>query len=178
MPGNKKLTLKNIKNRDAAHPYSRKAKQLNRAIQRKEKLTTARAARHSSNPRVERWLWFRFALDENLPCASEEHVHELIRMYIDRTDDELEELEKKASKAMHRQKSPKIEVLKSLKHSEENEYESGMELPILTDADVVKILRAWDGDANSLARIKTTLYRKSQASSGDTAAKPDMDTTA
>lgn len=52
-----------------------------------------------------------------------------------------------------------------------------LELPILTDADVVKILRGWDGDANSLARIKTTLYRKSQANASGNTAKTDMDTT-
>lgn len=50
-PGNKKHTLKNIKNRDAVHPYSRKAQQLQRVIMRKNKLTQKKGDRTATNSR-------------------------------------------------------------------------------------------------------------------------------
>ncbi|RUS19911.1 hypothetical protein BC937DRAFT_86721 [Endogone sp. FLAS-F59071] len=81
MPNNKRHTLKTIKNRDTLHPSSRKANQLTRVIMRSDRLDKKMNERRANaNPQVERWLWFRYALDESLPCATRSELHDLIEM--------------------------------------------------------------------------------------------------
>ncbi|OLY80820.1 hypothetical protein AYI68_g5082 [Smittium mucronatum] len=60
LPNNKKKSLKKIKGKDKAHPYSRKAKQMSRAIERSEKMTLRKSS-HLANmlPRANRFVWFR-----------------------------------------------------------------------------------------------------------------------
>ncbi|RCH80570.1 hypothetical protein CU097_004936, partial [Rhizopus azygosporus] len=79
--GNKRLTLKTIKNRDAIHPYSRKAQQLTRVYQRKEKMAR-KEQQKSVNPIGDRWLWFRYAFDEEKKAATMKDMHELIKLYL------------------------------------------------------------------------------------------------
>ncbi|CDH57117.1 ring finger domain-containing protein [Lichtheimia corymbifera JMRC:FSU:9682] len=161
MPGNKKHTLKNIKNRDAVHPYSRKAQQLQRVILRKNKLTQKKGDRTATNSRVERWLWFRYALDESIQCATKQQIHDLIEMYIERNDEQLQTLEAERQKLMHKRKDPKYDLLVANKELDLNEYKSGIELPDFNDGKNLKRLRDWDGDVNSMPLIKTRLYRQS-----------------
>ncbi|KAG2221256.1 hypothetical protein INT45_012377, partial [Circinella minor] len=163
-PNNKRHTVKNIKNRDQVHPYSRKARQINRAQLRTHKLAGKKEGRIAGNTKVERWLWFRYALDESNLCATKEQVHELIQLYLKRHDDELEQLEQeRKKKGGHRKKVPRHDILTALKISEESEYASGFELPDLLVEKNVRILREWDGDVNGMPRIRQTLYRKSDA---------------
>ncbi|KAI8148026.1 translation machinery-associated protein 16, partial [Fennellomyces sp. T-0311] len=187
-PNNKRHTLKNIKNRDELHPYSRKARQLTRVALRSHKLANKRPA---TNPKgiqglfqpqccsnsiniVERWLWFRYALDESLLCATKAQVYELIDMYLKRHDEELEALDQQRKKGGHRTKVPRHDLLTALKTSEESEYKSGFELPDLMVEKNVRMLREWDGDVNGMPRIRQTVYRKSDA---PTLPANDMDTT-
>lgn len=53
------------------------------SILRKERLSKLRAGRKalSENPRVERYLWFRHAMDPDSACLSMDQVHELIELY-------------------------------------------------------------------------------------------------
>ncbi|KAI9263232.1 hypothetical protein BDA99DRAFT_509653 [Phascolomyces articulosus] len=164
MPNNKRHTIKNIKNREEVHPYSRKARQLTRVHLRNHKLANKKEGRTTGNAKVERWLWFRFALDESQPCATKEQVHELIDMYLKRYDEELKQLEQeRKKKGGHRKKVPRHDILTALKSSEESEYASGFELPDLLVEKNVRMLREWDGDVNGMPRIRQTLYRKSDA---------------
>ncbi|KAI7887095.1 hypothetical protein K492DRAFT_121665, partial [Lichtheimia hyalospora FSU 10163] len=133
--GNKKHTLKNIKNRDAVHPYSRKAQQLQRVILRKNKLTQKKGDRTSTNGRG--------------------------RVYIERNDEQLKALEEERQKLMHKKKDPKYDLLIANKELDENEYKSGIELPDMNDGKNLKRLREWDGDVNYMPLIKTRLYRQS-----------------
>ncbi|KAI9494835.1 hypothetical protein BDB00DRAFT_292696 [Zychaea mexicana] len=164
MPNNKRHTLKNVKNRDELHPYSRKARQLTRIHLRNQKLAGKKEGRSTGNTKVERWLWFRFALEESQTCATKEQVHELIDMYLKRHDHELEQLElDRKKKGGHRKKVPRHDILTALRASEESEYASGFELPDLMVEKNVRMLREWDGDVNGMPRIRQTLYRKSDA---------------
>ncbi|KAI9312937.1 hypothetical protein BX666DRAFT_788932 [Dichotomocladium elegans] len=160
MPGNKKHTLKNIKNREAAHPYSRKALQLQRVVMRSSKLSARKNDRSAANYRAEKWLWFRYALDESVKAATLQEVHDLIDTYIARNDDQLAEFEGELKKTGHRVKSPKHDLLLAQKAADENEYVSGIELPDLTDGKNLKRLRNWDGDMNGAALIKTRMFYK------------------
>ncbi|ORE01036.1 hypothetical protein BCV72DRAFT_246239 [Rhizopus microsporus var. microsporus] len=157
--GNKRLTLRTIKNRDAIHPYSRKAQQLTRVYQRKEKMAR-KEQQKSVNPIGDRWLWFRYAFDEEKKAATMKDMHELIKLYLARNDDEINTLEKERARGHKKPKSPRQHFLEALKEREANEYVSGLELPDMTNGKTLELLREWDGDKNSMSRIKTIRVRK------------------
>ncbi|KAI9273643.1 translation machinery-associated protein 16 [Sporodiniella umbellata] len=158
--GNKKLTLRTIKNRDEIHPYSRKAHQLSRVYQRREKMAK-KEKQKSVNPIGDRWLWFRYAMDEDKTVITRPEIHDLIEIYLARNDEELEELENSRNKGHRTPKTPRQDLLEALKLREANEYISGLELPDLTNGKVVKLLREWDGDRNSMSRMSTIRLAKS-----------------
>ncbi|KXN65300.1 hypothetical protein CONCODRAFT_80802 [Conidiobolus coronatus NRRL 28638] len=144
MPNNKRHSLKDIKNKDKAHPYSRKANQIQRAIDRSIKV-------EKKKMRAERFLWFSHALDEELISATMEEVHDLIQTYLDRNEEELST----------NSKSFQADMIK-LQHAKElKEYEvEGFEVPDLTNMKNVKLLREWDGDVNSIQSIKSVIITK------------------
>ncbi|KAJ2957423.1 hypothetical protein NQZ79_g6844 [Umbelopsis isabellina] len=146
------------------HPSSRKAFQLTRVVMRNDRLEQrARSKETVGNPKIDRYLWFKFALDDTLPCATTEELHSLIQMYLCRHDEELENLQ--ALRKGSRPKTSRQDILEALIKKEKDEYEKGfvadatilcaLELPDLQNPKNVKILRSWDGDKNSMARIKT-----------------------
>ncbi|KAG2175500.1 hypothetical protein INT43_001147 [Umbelopsis isabellina] len=161
------------------HPSSRKAFQLTRVVMRNDRLEQrARSKETVGNPKIDRYLWFKFALDDTLPCATTEELHSLIQMYLCRHDEELENLQ--ALRKGNRPKTGRQDILEALIKKEKDEYEKGfgktanyldimthiaafadttisscLELPDLQNPKNVKILRSWDGDKNSMARIKT-----------------------
>ncbi|CAG8566152.1 12292_t:CDS:2, partial [Dentiscutata heterogama] len=142
MPNNKKKTFKQIKKKDSVlHPSSRKAAQLQRVTLRKDRLDKAKVRRYSESvrPIVDRILWFRYALDESLPCATTADIYDLIEMYISRNDDELSKLKSLKINGAVRPKTIKEDHIEALKLKERKEYIEGFE---------------WDGDPNSLSRIK------------------------
>ncbi|KAG0738692.1 hypothetical protein G6F26_009907 [Rhizopus arrhizus] len=157
--GNKKLTLRTIKNRDVIHPYSRKAQQLSRVYQRREKMAK-KEAQKSTNPIGDRWIWFRYAFDEEKSAATKKELYELIELYLARHDEEIEQLENDRCRGHRKPKSPRQDLLEALKEREANEYVSGLELPDLTNGKTLKLLREWDGDKNSMSRISTIRIQK------------------
>ncbi|KAI8061861.1 translation machinery-associated protein 16 [Gilbertella persicaria] len=157
--GNRKITLKTIKNREGIHPYSRKAHQISRVHQRKEKLA-AQEKKKSNNPIGERWIWFRYAFDEDKSVATKADMHELIEIYLTRHDEEIDTLESDRNKGHRKPKTPRQELLESIRQSEMNEYVSGMELPDMTNGRILRLLRDWDGDKNSMKRITTIRLQK------------------
>ncbi|OAD05535.1 hypothetical protein MUCCIDRAFT_80621 [Mucor lusitanicus CBS 277.49] len=157
--GNRKITLKTIKNREAIHPYSRKAHQISRVYQRKEKLAV-KEKNKANNPLGERWLWFRYAFEEDKSVATKPEMHELIELYLERHDDEINELEKDRSRGHKKPKNARQQLLESIKAREASEYISGMELPDMTNGKTLKLLRDWDGDKNSMPRMTTIRLQK------------------
>ncbi|KAI7906230.1 uncharacterized protein BX663DRAFT_558765 [Cokeromyces recurvatus] len=152
--GNRKITLKTIKNRDSIHPYSRKAHQLSRVYQRREKLAQ-QEKKKQNNPIGERWLWFREAFGEEKSAATKAEMHQLIELYLQRHDEEIEHLEQERHRGHKKPKSSRQELLESIRDSEKNEYISGMELPDMTNGKLLKLLREWNGDKNGMSRIAT-----------------------
>jgi len=105
------------------------------------------------NPQVERILWFRYALDEALQCATMPMMNELVEMYLQRNDDELKSLIKLHRPDGQRPKAAREDLLKVLIKKERAEYASGMEVPDLTNRENLQILREFDGDRNAMGRI-------------------------
>ncbi|CAG8510933.1 23438_t:CDS:2 [Gigaspora rosea] len=146
MPNNKKKTLKQIKKKDSViHPSSRKAAQLQRAFLRKDRLDKTKLRRYSESvrPIVDRILWFKYALDDSLPCATKADIYDLIEMYISRNDDELSKIKSLKINGAVRPKTVKEDLIEALKLKEQKEYIEGFGTQ-----------KEWDGDPNSLSRIK------------------------
>ncbi|TPX72663.1 hypothetical protein SpCBS45565_g00057 [Spizellomyces sp. 'palustris'] len=159
MPNNKKLKLSKIKASDKAHPYSRKAVQMRRAINRQDKLVKQKSASDERKTRtVERMLWFKYALPEDISIATNELVHDIIKQYIARNEEELAEIRGKLRQG--RPRPSRLDLLENLKSKDEQEYINGIEIPVLTDAKNVTILRAWEGDYNGIDRIKVVVVRR------------------
>lgn len=103
-------------------------------------------------------------------------MHELIKLYLARNDDEINTLEKERARGHKKPKSSRQHFLEALKERESNEYVSGLgqlqkeliilnnlcikELPDMTNGKTLELLREWDGDKNSMSRIKTIRVRK------------------
>ncbi|KAJ3047275.1 hypothetical protein HK097_011694 [Rhizophlyctis rosea] len=192
MPNNKIHNIKKIKDLDKAHPYSRKATQARRALNRGEAIEKKASARNVERTRrVERTLWFKFAVPEDCTVAGVDMVHDIIRQYIGRNDDEIEKLRSTLRK--NRPRPARLDLLETLRAKDLQEYAtSGIELPILTDAKNLERLKTWEGDYNNMDTIKVVrvrdpikvledLERKqaaAEASKEKTAAKMDVEGTA
>ncbi|KAG0263047.1 hypothetical protein DFQ27_001979 [Actinomortierella ambigua] len=155
MPNNKRHTLKTIKNKETMHPSSRRAQQVMRVVLRKDRLEQRHRERvHLSNPIAERILWFRYAVSDEIESLTRPEMHQLIDEYLARNNEELEQL-----KALHRPgkvrpKAAREDLLAALIEREHKEYVSGIEIPDFTSPKNVKLLRAWEGDMNSVKRIR------------------------
>ncbi|KAJ3159168.1 hypothetical protein HDU86_002070 [Geranomyces michiganensis] len=171
MPNNKKKKISKIDNAATAHPYSRKATQLRRALNRDDKLHSQKKAGDVKKTRVvDRMLWFKYALDDNLVAATLEHAHEIVRMYIGRHDAEIDELVARLRKG--RPPPGRLELLRNLRAKDQQEYNNGIEVPNLTDPKNVVTLKAWEGDYNGLSHIKSIVLRADAAAAANTAESP------
>ncbi|KAJ3282856.1 hypothetical protein HDU79_009610 [Rhizoclosmatium sp. JEL0117] len=161
MPNNKKHKISKIKGAEKAHPYSRKATQMRRAYAREERVDKLKSSKDASRTlEVDRMVWFKYALPDEVEAATPELVHDLIDQYINRNEDEIEEL--KSQIRPNRPKPPRIQLLEMLKGKDMHEYRTGMKVPILTDAANVVRLRKWEGDYNGITAIKMTSVASSK----------------
>jgi translation machinery-associated protein 16 len=157
-PNNRKHTLKNIKGKHKAHPYSRKANQIHRSILRQDKIEHQKKQRQLEHERiVERYLWFKNELDSNVSSLSQSEFDLLVKKYFSRHDMELERL-REQRKYGKRPKSTREELLETLKVKEQNDYLQGvLDIPDLTNPIIVKALRDWDGQYHSISLIRQKL---------------------
>ncbi|KAK9704305.1 translation machinery-associated protein 16 [Basidiobolus ranarum] len=163
MPNNKRKTLKTVKGKDKAHPYSRKALQINRINLRQDKLDKRKSDwLHQANPTVERYLWFRWVLDEEQETATREQLVEFIEMYLCRNDEELAQLKALHRPGQPRPKAAREDLIMLLKKKETEEFNHGFILPDLTISKNVKFLRQWDSDINSMTNIRTIKIKNTQ----------------
>ncbi|KAG0257073.1 hypothetical protein BG011_004182 [Mortierella polycephala] len=152
---NKRHTMKSIKNKDMIHPSSRKAQQVMRVVLRKDRLDHRQKIRATNSfSQSDRVLWFRHAVPEDAVALTREQHHDLIDEYLSRHDEEYESL-----KALHRPgkvrpKAAREDMLVAIMSKERQEYASGFEIPDFSSPKNVKVLREWDGDLNSINRIK------------------------
>ncbi|KXS13552.1 hypothetical protein M427DRAFT_58593 [Gonapodya prolifera JEL478] len=99
---------------------------------------------------------------ESQTTFSKADFHELVDSYLRRNDDEIAEHEAKSS-GLHRtgSKSKRLDAIEAMRKREFSEYEGigGLEVPDLLDAKNRSILARWNGDFNSIGRIKMTRLR-------------------
>eukprot|EP00833_Pecoramyces_ruminatium_P013842 jgi/Orpsp1_1/1187874/evm.model.d7180000060839.1 len=89
----KKLTVKSVKNYENAHPYSRKAHQVQRAMLREEKYSKTKNAKMAENNlEIEKYQWFRNAIPEERTNLTLEELTNTIERYINRNDEEIENI--------------------------------------------------------------------------------------
>ncbi|KAJ3077666.1 hypothetical protein HK102_005049 [Quaeritorhiza haematococci] len=176
VPNNKKHNLSKIKGTDRAHPYSRKAQQARRVMHREERIEKAKSARDKERTRqIDRILYFKFAVSEDLTVATMDDVHEVVKMYIERNDDEITTLKSQLRKG--RPKPPKLEMLEQIKANDQRDYENGtFELPDIIDTKNLRTLRSWEGDHNAVQQIKMMKIRDPSAAANTTTTKPPTST--
>ncbi|KAF9352859.1 translation machinery-associated protein 16 [Mortierella sp. AD094] len=152
---NKRHTMKAIKNKDMIHPSSRKAQQVMRVVLRKDRLEQRQKTRAANSFTLsDRILWFRHAVPEDMVTLTREQHHELIEEYLARFNEEYESLVALHRPGKIRPKASREDMLTLVMVKERQEYASGFELPDFSSPKNVKLLREWDGDLNSLNRIK------------------------
>ncbi|KAJ2752398.1 translation machinery-associated protein 16 [Coemansia nantahalensis] len=158
MPNNKRKRVAKIKGKDKAHPYSRKAQQISRAMKKEASLAQAKSARTTAAMgRGQRLVWFRDRLNEDdlkeQKAWTKTELAALVAEYLRRNDAEIEALEAKA--AGGRALALRESLLVQNDKAERNEARiGGIDVPDVTNAALVRTLRAWDGDLNSTTTIK------------------------
>ncbi|KAJ1807136.1 translation machinery-associated protein 16 [Coemansia sp. RSA 2599] len=97
----------------------------------------------------------------------------LVDLYLDRHTEQLEEL--RAKKELGRLLSPKEALFVENVGTERREAEmAGLEVPDLTTTAMVKYLRNWDGDINSVTDIKLVKVKPASVVANETKSKaPD-----
>ncbi len=148
----RQISERSIKKKSGpTHPYSRRATQLARVAHRKDKLNTAKAIRgRSSNAKVDRLSTLILMLPDELDALPDlAAVHAFVAdTFLTRHEDELQEL--KAERRPGRPPHKRELEIKELMAKENQEYLEGFELPDLTSATNVKLLRDWQGDPQAL----------------------------
>ena len=155
MPNNKKKSVDKIKGLDRAHPYSRKAVQLNRAIHREETLKKKALKTTAQDLKWERMTNFQKIVED---VDQIDNIHDFILQYINRHAADIEQL--KAQVRPNRPKPPKLAIYQALLEKDMKEYENGIEIPNVADPKVFKILKNWSGDYNSISDITMTRIKK------------------
>ncbi|GMK57254.1 hypothetical protein CspeluHIS016_0400880 [Cutaneotrichosporon spelunceum] len=142
MPNNRKSTLKKIGGRDGVHPGSRKAAQINRVHLRSAKLKSQK--RDHKDLRLGKMFrpqFFMHAL-EGPEAITLPQLRALITdAFIARNDERIEELtlERRAG----RPKAKELLELEEVRRVENAEWESGFEVPNLTDARATRLMFGW-----------------------------------
>lgn len=155
---NKKKSLKQIKGLEKAHPYSRKALQMNRVLLRTESIKQNNVQNAIPKQyKVERVLAFKELIQMN---TGMDH-HDLISIYINRNNAEMESLELVHALRKNRPPPAKLINLQNLKKANIQEYEAGFEVPCF-DADNILFLEEWKGDFNAMQNIKMVRVCKVQ----------------
>ncbi|AAS50266.1 AAL100Cp [Eremothecium gossypii ATCC 10895] len=160
MPVTKSLSKlqKGMKNKQhTIHPKGRKLQQLNKATIRDEKIQTKKRAHNEKRSNeLARVKFIQDAINVEQLKEQLTFTHEqcllLIREFIGRDDDELEELKKK--RRANRPPTSRHQLLEAKKRLELEELRTGFLCPDLTDADNVAFLRRWNGTFGALATLK------------------------
>ncbi|KAG4304569.1 hypothetical protein PORY_001962 [Pneumocystis oryctolagi] len=163
------LNLRKIqkkKNKESLHPRSRKAKQIQRSIDRDIRLKKAQKNRKKRRElQISRYIYFKSYVElENITKLSLSELNLLIEKYIHRNKAKIDE---KSLQNTCRHLSSEQVALKQLLHDEQSEYESGFCVPDLTDPDNVLALKNWTGDYNDLHVLKFIYVQKKDTEKED-----------
>lgn len=149
------------KSKGAMHPKGRKFKQLNRATLREQKIQGKKIA-HMERREIE-MMRIKF-LQEAVNNRPEKETFTLddmklfIEAFLTRDDEELDQL--KAERRKGRPASNRQMILENKLKHETSEYESGYQIPDLSDKATVEFLRGWNGTTGMLNRFKYVFVAK------------------
>ncbi|KAL1408379.1 translation machinery-associated protein 16 [Vanrija albida] len=148
MPNNRKSTMKKIGGKDGIHPGSRKAGQITRVHLRNAKLASAAKGRKGLNQmKLFRPLFFLHSLS-GPGALSLTSLRALISdVFLTRNDDRIAELT--AERRPGRPKDKELLELEELRRREHAEWETGFEVPNLTDGATTRLMYSWvESDTN------------------------------
>ncbi|KAF3940791.1 hypothetical protein ABW19_dt0210342 [Dactylella cylindrospora] len=135
---------------------SRDARRLRKGMMRQERLSKSASTRQKAlQPKVTRFQHFQQLVtskgDTSLFTVSEilKHIEELLS----KLDDDIQELA--AARRSGRPRSSQEERLRFSLEREQDEFNSGYEIPDLFDKDNVEFFQGWKGDLGGLSHIKT-----------------------
>ncbi|GAA99615.1 uncharacterized protein L969DRAFT_16916 [Mixia osmundae IAM 14324] len=125
------------------HPKSRRAQQLIRIGLRDQRISHGKKERREIHKtKTERYLWFAHAMDPEEESMSVEDIHELIRLYLSRHDEEIAEEVRARRKG--RPKSKRHEALETDRDGGKADYKlHGFVVPDLSSVECVKQLGLW-----------------------------------
>ncbi|KAG5518136.1 hypothetical protein PMAC_003322 [Pneumocystis sp. 'macacae'] len=171
------LNLRKIqkkKNKGTLHPRSRKAKQIQRSVDRDIRLKKAQKKREKERDmKIARYIYFKSYVElENIEKLNQDELSSVVEKffpffnklshinknrYIHRNETKIHE---NSSSNVHQHFSSKKIALKHLLDNEQNEYESGFCVPDLTDPQNVLALKNWSGNYNDLHILKFIYVQK------------------
>ncbi|KAJ1799749.1 translation machinery-associated protein 16 [Coemansia sp. RSA 2399] len=184
MPNNKRKRVSKIKGREKAHPYSRKARQITRAMHKETQIAKTKSDRLSGAlSKGQKVVWFRDNMDSTQEESEDDtkkkvwtkdELRELIAVYLNRNQDDVDELLEKKNNG--KVLAPKEALFLQVVEIEAKEARlAGIAVPDLTNGAVVKVLRAWDGDVNSITTIQLITCKPLDAPIADGTAENDND---
>lgn len=140
------------------HPNSRKTLNLAKQMKKSEKREQKKLGTHiKQNVTGEKILWFKERIPENCTVLTKEQVLELIKTYLARFDEELEQIMLKNSVGLRksRQHASREDIINITKKREIEEFETcGIEMPDLMDQLQMEVLRKWNGELRFLQNFK------------------------
>ncbi|XP_046854346.1 translation machinery-associated protein 16-like [Xenia sp. Carnegie-2017] len=148
------------------HPKSRKAAQMIRNAQRKDKLERKKSEKKAAQQNLaDKIKWFNEHMNKNAKSCSINDVHNLIFLYFKRFDEELEQLrigkDFKNRQVITGSKFSRENHIKLVLEKEQQIYtSSGLEIPDLTSCANVEILRAWNGSLDYIPKIKFKRFQR------------------
>ncbi|SMN20560.1 similar to Saccharomyces cerevisiae YOR252W TMA16 Protein of unknown function that associates with ribosomes [Maudiozyma saulgeensis] len=139
------------------HPKGRKFQRLTRATLREEKIATRKRAhneRKSNELSRVKYIQNLINLDsfKNKTTFSTEEIAIFINQFIERDDEELNDLIKK--RRSNRPPTTKQQMLQSKRDLEMEEFNKGFLCPDLTDIKNVEFLRKWNNSFGSMSTLK------------------------
>ena len=156
-----KRTLSSIKKAHTAHPNSRKARQVTRAVLRSDRLASKQLDTSQSKHHVlvNKLTWFQLQLDPANPgkTYTKDQVNAMIADYISRNDEEIQNLVDSTSRVVPK----KLALLEELKRQEEKQHSEGQfEMVDLGCAANLRAFLNWNGDYNAVGLLKMAKYKK------------------
>ncbi|XP_045465516.1 translation machinery-associated protein 16 homolog [Harmonia axyridis] len=150
---------------ECKHPCSRKT----RALQRQIKKTNVKEKKKlqgsiKNNLIGEKLLWFQEQIQQIETSLTPAVVEELILRYLNRFNEELEQIAIKHSigNRKNRQHASREDIIKLTKNREEEEFKTcGLEIPDLLNTEQANLLRTWNGELRYLPNFKLKRYTQS-----------------
>lgn len=134
------------------HPRSRKAAQLHRIAMRQGRMMDQKTARVLNKvcPVLDRIAWFQLRLGPDSPELTDFEVHDVVREFLSRHDDERAKLEAECRPGRPRPK--RLDEIAMVEKLERAEYETGagLAIPDMTNEDALSRLKQWDGQRESI----------------------------